>query len=194
MANLLTTLRVASIPAILFLLRGNNFFGFLGLVLYILACLTDYLDGYYARKNSGETEFGVMADNIADKIFTLSILLYLSIQKRLSYIFFVLFMIRDIMVSVLRFVAQKQARIILPSRGAKVKTLLEMVVIGVLLFGERLEKARVVEIPKLYAHILMIAPLFLSITTGVRYFVEFVSENGKKELRKAVDRDKSLAA
>ena len=72
--NLLTILRILSIPLLIFLvLSSSNFYNFFALILFILISITDYLDGFLARKMNVVSKFGEMLDPIADKIFIISV-------------------------------------------------------------------------------------------------------------------------
>ena len=81
--NLLTILRILSIPLLIFLvLSSSNFYNFFALILFILISITDYLDGFLARKMNVVSKFGEMLDPIADKIFIISVLIALMIARR----------------------------------------------------------------------------------------------------------------
>ena len=73
--NTLTLFRLVCIPIIIGCIIFQNFFlNWLALILYILACLSDFFDGYIARKFSIESTFGKFLDPIADKILVVSII------------------------------------------------------------------------------------------------------------------------
>ena len=79
--NLLTILRILSIPLLIFLvLSSSNFYNFFALILFILISITDYLDGFLARKMNVVSKFGEMLDPIADKIFIISVLIALMLS------------------------------------------------------------------------------------------------------------------
>ena len=76
--NILTLLRILIIPIILvFLEIDNEFYRWLALLLYIIACLSDFLDGYLARKFELESSFGRFLDPVADKILVVSVIFIL---------------------------------------------------------------------------------------------------------------------
>jgi len=103
-------------------------------VLFVFAALSDYFDGYFARKHKAQSNFGVCFDPICDKIFVLAMLILL--YNISSCGFFVLFLIvgRELWVSGIReFLAPKN--ISMPvSKLAKYKTGFQMSAIGILLF------------------------------------------------------------
>ena len=83
--NLLTILRILSIPLLIFLvLSSSNFYNFFALILFILISITDYLDGFLARKMNVVSKFGEMLDPIADKIFIISVLIALMISQTID--------------------------------------------------------------------------------------------------------------
>lgn len=101
--NLLTISRIVIAIIIFFLLAFDNYFG-LALVLFLLAGLTDYLDGYLARKYQASSQIGEILDPIADKILIIFLLFGLAVNLS-SYIvaFAGAFIIsREIWVSALR--------------------------------------------------------------------------------------------
>ena len=101
--NLLTISRIVIAIIIFFLLAFDNYFG-LALVLFLLAGLTDYLDGYLARKYQATSQIGEILDPIADKILIIFLLFGLAVNLS-SYIvaFAGAFIIsREIWVSALR--------------------------------------------------------------------------------------------
>ena len=104
--NILTLLRILIIPIILvFLEIDNEFYRWLALLLYIIACISDFLDGYFARKYEIESSFGRFLDPIADKILVVSVL-FILVSKATINGFFVypalVIVIREILVSGLR--------------------------------------------------------------------------------------------
>lgn len=139
--NVLTLLRIASIPALVALLMLDTAFGHLSaLVLYTFACITDYLDGALARRWQQHSELGRMMDPIADKLLVGALLLTLAGINALPYYALfaaIIILLREIAVSGLReYVASNGGK--LPStRLAKWKTGIQMVSIGFLLAGDK---------------------------------------------------------
>lgn len=99
----LTFSRIIMTPLILGLLYSNKIKT--GLIFFLIACLTDWLDGYYARKLKTESDFGRILDPMADKWLTLALLIFLlhthQIKSFFTLIVYVL-LFRELMVVTLR--------------------------------------------------------------------------------------------
>lgn len=134
--NLLTFARVAAVPlavALMLLLAVPHVALF---VLFVLASLTDFLDGYLARKWNATSDLGALLDPIADKLLVALMLVYLVLDSRGAlFIPAVIIILRELYISGLReFLAARQ--IALPvSRGGKWKTATQMVGISLVLGG-----------------------------------------------------------
>jgi len=138
--NILTMTRIVVIPVICVLLYvGTPSAGWLALVAYVYACVTDFLDGYIARAYQQQSRFGSMLDPIADKLLVASVLMVLLAIGRLSgtdIIAALIILSREIVVSGLReYLAQLQVSVPV-TRLAKWKTALQMVALGVLVVGD----------------------------------------------------------
>ena len=133
-ANKLTILRVLMIPAFLVVL----YWGFPGcryvaLGIYIVACLTDLLDGYIARHYNQVSDFGKFADPLADKMLvTAAMLWFVEIGQMPAWALLIV-IIREFAVSGLRMIASDKGRVIAAGWSGKVKTASNMVCI-VLMF------------------------------------------------------------
>ena len=138
--NLLTLIRIWAIPAIVatFFIEGA-WASWLGVVLFAIAGITDYLDGYLARHWNQLSRFGRVLDPIADKLLVGSILIMLAWQGRLSGIMVlpaVVILCREILVSGLReFLAEIKVGCPV-TRLAKWKTACQMVALPVLMVAE----------------------------------------------------------
>ncbi|MDF7674577.1 CDP-diacylglycerol--glycerol-3-phosphate 3-phosphatidyltransferase [Acetobacteraceae bacterium ESL0709] len=138
--NILTLFRIFCIPLLVILLAlQTGVSSIIALVVYILACVTDYLDGAIARRTNQFSELGRMMDPIADKLLVGALLLVLAGLGSLKYLSLyaaVIILLREIAVSGLReFMATYQDKI--PStRLAKWKTGLQMVALGFFVLGD----------------------------------------------------------
>ena len=138
--NLLTLIRIWAIPAIVatFFINGA-WASWLGVVLFAIAGITDYLDGYLARHWNQLSRFGRILDPIADKLLVGSILIMLAWQGRLDGIMVlpaVVILCREILVSGLReFLAEIKVGCPV-TRLAKWKTACQMTALPVLMVTE----------------------------------------------------------
>jgi CDP-diacylglycerol--glycerol-3-phosphate 3-phosphatidyltransferase len=130
--NALTVLRLAVVPlfAVLLLLDGPDDAGrYWATVVFIAAIITDRYDGLIARRRGQVTEFGKLADPIADKALTGTALIGLSILELLPWWVTVVILVREVGVTLLRFWVIRHG-VIAASRGGKVKTVFQALAIG----------------------------------------------------------------
>ena len=104
-------------------------------ILFIIASLTDFLDGYVARKYNLVTDFGKMIDAISDKLLTNSVLIILACNGKISTIVAVVIVMRDIIVDSIKMVIGNQGAAVAAIGLAKVKTATLMVGIILTLFS-----------------------------------------------------------
>ena len=129
-ANMLTALRIVLVPVFVACLAAGGTTGRItAFVLFWIASATDFLDGHLARQRGLVTDFGKIADPIADKALTGAALITLSVMHELSWWVTAVILIREVGVTVLRFAVIKRG-VIAASRGGKLKTLLQMVAIS----------------------------------------------------------------
>ena len=102
--------------------------------LFIIASLTDFLDGYVARKYNIVTDFGKMIDAISDKLLTNSVLIILACAGKISTIVTVVIVMRDIIVDSIKMVVGNKGAAVAAIGIAKVKTATLMVRIILTLF------------------------------------------------------------
>lgn len=165
--NLITVTRILLAPIILFFLIFGEYL--LCTLLFFLAGMSDYADGYLARKYNAESELGEILDPIADKILIVFILIGLSVNLN-SYLMAVMssFIIsREIGVAALRDYA---ARINMSHKTkvtflAKSKTALQLFTIGLYLFGLSFNLNLLIII----SDISLIAATLITIYTGYEY-------------------------
>ena len=128
--NKLTLLRVLMIPLfMIFALLENGFCQFIALALFLLASLTDYLDGYIARKCNLVTDFGKFMDPIADKLLVMSAMVILVAQNRMPAWICVVMLAREFIISGFRLVAAGKGTVIAAGMTGKIKTVTQMAAI-----------------------------------------------------------------
>ncbi len=136
-ANLLSFFRLFSLPAIILCLQQRHaFFLWMGFGLFLASCLSDYLDGYIARRFHQTSELGRFLDPLADKVLVLGLLGYFVFQKalwgwHLSMVFALI--LRDSLISWMRFKKKKGSQPLASSRLAKYKTAFQMTGLGIFL-------------------------------------------------------------
>ena len=134
--NKLTLLRIIMIPAFVVLLYLDfPFNNLVALAVFILASITDTLDGYIARKYNLITDFGKFMDPIADKLLvTAAMLVFVDWHMMPAWVVIVV-VAREFIVSALRLVAANNGRVIAAGWAGKVKTASTMICICIMLLG-----------------------------------------------------------
>ncbi|MHA3704251.1 CDP-diacylglycerol--glycerol-3-phosphate 3-phosphatidyltransferase [Jatrophihabitans sp. YIM 134969] len=167
-ANYLTVLRIALVPVFgVFLWHGDgtsDAWRVAAFVVFAVAALTDRLDGELARRRNLVTDFGKLADPIADKALMGTALFGLSSLGLLWWWVTVVVLVREFGITALRLWVLRHG--VLPaSRGGKLKTFLQSVAIGLL----------VLPLPssgRILADVVMAAALVVTVVTGVDYVVK----------------------
>ena len=134
--NKLTILRVCMIPVfVVFMITnlGGNLGKYIALAIFIAASLTDCFDGYLARKYHLITNFGKFMDPIADKLLVCAALICLVENGKLDAWIVILIMSRDFIINGFRLIASDNGVVIAASYWGKVKTVVQMIMIGVLI-------------------------------------------------------------
>src|ERR1700677_601655 len=138
--NLLTYGRVLAVPAVVACLFWSNEFAmrWIALGIFILAAITDFLDGYLARALEQQSSLGRMLDPIADKLLVSAVLLMLAADHTIASTSLwaaIIILCREILVSGLReFLAELKVSVPV-SRVAKWKTFLQLIALGFLIAG-----------------------------------------------------------
>lgn len=135
--------------------------------IFVIACVTDYLDGAIARKEKTLSDFGATLDAIADKVLVNGVLILLAYNGFISVFVPVIIVTRDIAVDALRALSAKNKVIIKASKWGKVKTIFMMVGLSLMLFYNL-----PFEVYGIYvADILIYIATILSVVSGVLYFI-----------------------
>ena len=159
-ANALTVARCALVPVFVwFLLAGGTSDRAIAFVAFAVASATDLLDGELARRRSLITDFGKIADPIADKALTGSALITLSYLGELPWWITCVIVVRELGVTALRFWVIRRG-VIAASRGGKVKTMLQIIAISLYVLPWHVDLVRAV---------VMGAALVVTVVTGADY-------------------------
>jgi CDP-diacylglycerol--glycerol-3-phosphate 3-phosphatidyltransferase len=135
-------------------------------VLFIIASLSDFVDGYIARKYNLVTDFGKMTDAIADKMLVNSVLIILASTGFISAIIPVVVVLRDTVVDVIKMIVGNKGKAVAAIKSGKIKTACLMTGITLTLFYNlpfELINIRV-------SDILLIIATVMSIISGVQYY------------------------
>jgi CDP-diacylglycerol---glycerol-3-phosphate 3-phosphatidyltransferase len=125
--NVLTVLRIMLVPALVVALLGNTPGGdVLAAVVFALASLTDFVDGYLARARDSITTFGKLMDPLADKLLIVAALISLVSLHRLAAWVAMVIITRELAVTVLRLGATQAGVVIAASAFGKLKTCLQI--------------------------------------------------------------------
>lgn len=161
-ANLLTVVRILFVPLFVWLLFADGtLWRVAALAVFVVASITDRLDGELARKRDIVTDFGKIADPIADKALTGSALVSLSILGELWWWVTIVILVREIGITLLRFVVIRYG-VIPASKGGKVKTTLQVLAIALFILPGPLDPLR---------WAVMAAALAVTVGTGVDYML-----------------------
>lgn len=164
--TLLTFSRIFLIPFFVIITPGSPY---LGIAIFLIASLTDFLDGYLARRSGQITTFGIILDPIADKFLVISALILLVDMVRLSAWIAIIIIVREFVVTALRVVALSKDIVIPAETGGKLKTTAQMTSIVLLLLPGGIGTVDFYDV----GLILMYVALVLALTSGIKYTVSF---------------------
>jgi CDP-diacylglycerol--glycerol-3-phosphate 3-phosphatidyltransferase len=146
-------------------------FGYLAAALFILASLTDWWDGYFARKYDAVSNFGKFMDPIADKILVSSTLIMLIPSGRVDAVLVVLLIARDILIGGVRSVAAADNVIIDAKSSGKWKTAVQMIGIPAVLIREPIFGLPI----HMIGYILLWVSVILSLISATQYLHGYFS-------------------
>ena len=136
-------------------------------VIFIIASITDFLDGYIARKENIVTDFGKTIDAISDKLLTNPLLIILACNNMISPVIPVVIIARDIIVDSLKMVIGNKSSAVGAIYVAKVKTATLMVGIALTLFYNLPFELIDVRI----SDFLLVVAAVLSVVSGIKYYM-----------------------
>ena len=106
---------------------------FLSFIIFVVASISDFLDGYIARKYNLVTTYGKFMDPIADKLLVNTLFIILGVWGEVPALCVVIFIARDTIVDAIRMIAVERQKVIAASKLGKLKTVAQMVSIILLL-------------------------------------------------------------
>ncbi|WP_461204409.1 CDP-diacylglycerol--glycerol-3-phosphate 3-phosphatidyltransferase [Clostridium sp. DL1XJH146] len=171
LANKLTILRILLVPIFLVFMSVNfttNIGVIIATVIFILASITDKLDGYIARSRNQVTSFGKFLDPLADKLLVTSALVTLVELGSIPAWFCMIIIAREFAVTGLRTIAAAEGVVIAASKWGKLKTVIQIVAIISALINLIMSN-RFLDI---FTYCSLVAALIITIISGIDYFVK----------------------
>ena len=167
-ANVLTIVRLVLVPVfVVCLLAGGTAGRLAALAVFCVASATDVLDGRLARSRGLVTDFGKIADPVADKALTGAALICLSALGELPWWVTGVIMFRELGVTALRFWVIRRG-VIAANRGGKAKTLLQVIAICLYILPATLSPSAIVR------ELFMAAAVVVTVVTGVDYVLQAI--------------------
>ncbi len=180
--NALTTLRLLFVPAFMFFyLKGAD--GeithgiWIAAGIFVLAAITDVLDGYIARKFNQITDFGKLADPLADKLMQIAAVGCLTYNGRFAAWIFYVFVAKEVLMIFGGFeILKKHKFVVYSKRSGKIATVVLFVMIVVIMVFEK--------IPKRVATVMMILCVVFSLLALFNYFQMYLNIKEDRERKK----------
>ena len=170
--NKLTLFRVILIPFFVFFLLAPWFEGYgnyIAVAIFIIASLTDFLDGRIARKYNLVTNFGKFMDPLADKLLVCSAMICLISLGLLPAWIVIIIIAREFIISGFRLIASDNGVVIAASYWGKFKTAFQMVMVIVLMLNVTLDQA--------FFHILGIVLIWIATILTVVSLIDYLIKN-----------------
>lgn len=166
--NKLTIFRVCCIPFFVafMLIESIPMHNYIAVTIFIFASITDFLDGYIARKEHLISNFGKFMDPLADKMLVCSAMICLSGDKIPAWVV-VIIISRELFISGFRILAADQNIVLAASWWGKFKTAFQMIMIIVL----------IVDIPYRFFDILGLILIYISLALTIISLIDYVAKN-----------------
>ncbi len=161
--NKLTLLRVIMIPVFMAFYMYIPWPNFFATVIFVLAFLTDMLDGYLARKNNQVSNFGKIMDPLADKVLVAAAMVLLTASGVINPWVTVLVLAREFAVSGIRIAAAAEGNVVAASKWGKLKTIWQFIAITL---------ALIINSSNWFVDILMWINLALTVLSGADYIIK----------------------
>lgn len=179
-ANIVTVIRIFMAPVFIWLLIADagrlGELRYVAAIFFVVAIVTDTVDGILARRQNLITDFGKILDPIADKVLIGGALVSLSILGELWWWVTILILIREFGITIFRFAVIKRSVIPAVASG-KLKTVLQAVAIALLLFPFW---AAMGEWEHVVAYGLMAVATVLTVISGIDFFIKYFQQNGPR--------------
>ncbi len=145
---------------------------------FFLASISDYYDGYLAKKQGLITDFGKIMDPIADKILMLAIFFVLAHMNVVAWWMVILIALREVLITADRLIVMKKGQVLAAERAGKIKTFFQMTTVSVILIYLILSRSASQDswFAKIQANywisikVLMIITVILTLGSGISYY------------------------
>ncbi len=181
--NIMTLLRIlmAFLAIAIFFLLHNEV---LAAALCIIASLLDYFDGWYARRFRQTTRLGAHLDPFADKVLIATVFLIISLTLKLFwfYIFIVVIMLREVVITVYRMIKRRRMGVFIPaSKLGKIKTTVQCIAGDSMLFYFFIYPKSIPEnmVP---VFVIMAITLFITVDSGLQHLLPNCSDGKKRSV------------
>jgi CDP-diacylglycerol--glycerol-3-phosphate 3-phosphatidyltransferase len=174
--NILTTLRLVLVPVFAWMLLAHGqevTWRIATAVVFTVALLTDLIDGWWARKANLVTDFGKIADPIADKAITGMAFVGLSILGELPWLVTVVVLVREWGITLMRFLLLRKGVVLAANKGGKLKTVTQT--IALILFVLPLPgyvwgtPVTITAVPEIVSWLVMAIAVVVTVVSGVDY-------------------------
>jgi len=170
---MITWMRIVMVPAVVYcLLFDTPFMGFLAAVFFAIAAISDWFDGYFARKYHVESLMGKLLDPVADKLLVTAALIMFIPLGRISPLLVILLISRDYLINGLRSVAASEQIVVAAGDVGKWKTAIQMFAIPAIML-----KVSYFGVPWLILGVWALwFSMLLSAISGAQYMYGFFSQ------------------
>lgn len=168
-ANMITIARILLVPVFVFFAAAYSGANreVIAAIIFAVISLTDFLDGYIARKYNQITDFGKFLDPLADKILVISAFIIFVSQGKLSPIITIVVITREFLVTSIRLVAAGKGNVIAASMSGKLKTVSQIACVIAILLEEFLCKIVVLPYGLIFSWIMLIFTIY----SGMEYLI-----------------------
>ena len=172
--NIFSYLRIILIPVFIYLLTIKTAEAWMwALIVFCIASFTDFVDGWLARRLKQESEFGKFIDPIADKFLVISALIAIIAVDPYFELFdswmILIIVARDVLITVMRWLAIKRGRSLRTSRFGKFKTAFQMMSIVIIIMIYMIKKLGFFETHASVPYWIMLAVTIMTALSGFRY-------------------------
>ena len=170
--NKLTLARIIAVPFFILAYMTEHFI--LALIIFILASITDMLDGQIARKQNLITNFGKIMDPLADKVLVYSAFCLMIADKTMPAWMLIIILAREFIVAGVRTVAASEGIVIAADMSGKIKTVLQMIAVPLLLLAKAVasSEASWASYVNIVAQVFLWASLVMTVYSGCEYILK----------------------